>query len=312
MANCTRDGNLARTLDRSRLLPTGIIVFYSALNIFLSITASLGNAVILVALHKVSNNYLHPTTKLLFRSLAVTDLCVGLFLQPLSAARMLNPVANMKLNIFCKLRQVIYASGFILCQVSVFTSTAISVDRLLSLLFGLRYRHVVTLERVRAVIACFWLIGFSLGLIYCLSSYRIAFTAGIAFSILCVFISIYSYRRIFLGLRKHQAKFQYDVHQRQPNRGRLPVNIARFKKCVSSIAWVQLTLVACYVPFNVSAVIIKVNGWSGTMTADIVWRPTTTLLFLNSSMNPILYCWKIRKVRRATKHAIRQCCCLSR
>ena len=53
----------------------------AGLNIFLAITASLGNALILIALHKVTSIY--PPTKLLFRCLAVTDLLVGLISQPL-------------------------------------------------------------------------------------------------------------------------------------------------------------------------------------------------------------------------------------
>ena len=51
----------------------------------------------------------------------------------------------------------------ILCCVSVSTSAAISVDRLLALLLGLRYRHVVTLRRVRVVIIFTWFNGASLG-----------------------------------------------------------------------------------------------------------------------------------------------------
>ena len=46
-----------------------------------------------------------------------------------------------------------------LCGVSILTSAAISVDRLLALFLGLRYRHVVTLRRVHGAIICFWLIG---------------------------------------------------------------------------------------------------------------------------------------------------------
>ena len=53
----------------------------SALNIFLSIFATLGNVLILVALRNVSS--IHPPTKLLFRCLAIPDLCVGLLCQPL-------------------------------------------------------------------------------------------------------------------------------------------------------------------------------------------------------------------------------------
>ena len=57
--------------------------YLSAFHAFLSITAVLGNILILVALRKVSS--LHPPTKLLFRCLATTDLCVGLVAEPLSA-----------------------------------------------------------------------------------------------------------------------------------------------------------------------------------------------------------------------------------
>ena len=55
----------------------------SAVNIFLSITAFLGNFLILVALNKETS--LHPPSKLLYRCLATTDLLVGLVNQPLTA-----------------------------------------------------------------------------------------------------------------------------------------------------------------------------------------------------------------------------------
>ena len=57
-----------------RAQQAGIAVIFSALNIVLSITAALGNVLILIALQKVSSIY--PPTKLFFRCLAVTDLCV--------------------------------------------------------------------------------------------------------------------------------------------------------------------------------------------------------------------------------------------
>ena len=57
----------------------GELIFLSALNIFLSITAFLGNTLILVALHKETS--LHPPSKLLYRNLAITDLCVGIIVE---------------------------------------------------------------------------------------------------------------------------------------------------------------------------------------------------------------------------------------
>ena len=52
------------------------LIFVSVLNIFLSITAFLGNILILLSLHKGTS--LNKPSKLLFRNLAVTDLCVGI------------------------------------------------------------------------------------------------------------------------------------------------------------------------------------------------------------------------------------------
>ena len=62
-------------------MPMSAFEFLTALNIFLSITVSLGNALILIALHVETS--LHPPTKLLFRCLAITDLCFGVFSQSL-------------------------------------------------------------------------------------------------------------------------------------------------------------------------------------------------------------------------------------
>ena len=123
----------------------GMSAAFAALNTFLSITAILGNILILIALNKVTS--ICPPTKLLFRCLAVTDLCVGLTTQPLFTVTLF---AGFNYNKYGSIiRQI---SIQVLCGVSLLTSTAISVDRLLALSLGLRYRIVVTLRRVRALI----------------------------------------------------------------------------------------------------------------------------------------------------------------
>jgi len=125
---------------------------FSAFNVFLSITASLGNVLILIALHKVSS--IHPPTKLFFRCLAVTDLCVGLFIQPVYATEVMSRMIKVNMSIFLT-KSLRSASAWLLCGVPDLTSTGIGVDRLLVLLLGLGYRHFVTLRRVRVAIICF-------------------------------------------------------------------------------------------------------------------------------------------------------------
>ena len=120
---------------------------------FMSVTAFLGNALILISLHKESS--LHPPSKLLLRSLATTDLFVGLISQPLFATYCIS-IANEHSNMFRYASSAALATASIFCGVSVLTVTAISVDRLLALLLGLRYKQVVTLKRTYVIVIAIW------------------------------------------------------------------------------------------------------------------------------------------------------------
>ena len=126
MVNFTGERNYTSKLNQGLSAPPGIAEFFSALNIFLSITAAVGNALIIIALKNVSS--IHPPTKLFFRCLAVTDLCVGLVSQPLYATFVMSRILKMNVNV---LFDVNAASSYILCGASVLTLTAISVDNLI-------------------------------------------------------------------------------------------------------------------------------------------------------------------------------------
>ena len=224
----------------------GMSAAFAALNTFFSITAILGNILILLALNKVTS--ICPPTKLLFRCLAVTDLCVGLVTQPLFTVLLLASLNDNEYS-YVDLTEVI--SSQVLCGVSLLTSTAISVDRLLALSLGLRYRYVVTLRRVRALIISFWfLVGASFGCLFISGIHYFVFGVVMLISLL---ISAISYAKIYFRLRHQLLRVQGHVQQRQqlPPSGVVPtaLNVARYKKTVSAITWVQLGLIACYSPF---------------------------------------------------------------
>ena len=127
----------------------GELVFLSVINTFLSITAFLGNSLILVALRKDTS--IHQPSKLLYRNLAITDLCVGIIVEPLYVAHWTS-VVNKRWDICYYTYLTAYFPSITLCSVSLVTLTAISIDRLLALLLGLRYRQVVTLRRTRSIV----------------------------------------------------------------------------------------------------------------------------------------------------------------
>ena len=137
-----------RTLPANRNsseLPTLLLVI-SGINVALSITATLGNALILVAFYKESS--LNPPSKLFLRCLAFSDLCVGLVVQPL-AVLSLSAAFYHRWN-FCRVTELLwYSFSIVVADFSLATLSAISVDRLLALSLGIRYRQVVTVKRAR-------------------------------------------------------------------------------------------------------------------------------------------------------------------
>ena len=279
----------------------------AGLNIFLAITASLGNALILIALHKVTSIY--PPTKLLFRCLAVTDLLVGLIAQPLYVTTFFPEFTAWNVNVTILLTDEFFFR--LLTAVSLLTSASISVDRLLALLLGLRYRHTVTLRRVWVVLFCFWLIS-ALQATSSIILFKHPKLPEIVFWIFCalltlsLLVSVFSYVKIFETLRHRNTQ------QGQPNGlngGGNQRSIARYKKTVYSIAWVKLALLTCYFPYNLLGFLRLFDKLSYSTEMYILWESFVTLLYLNSSLNPALYCWRIRHVKQEVKNMIRKIFC---
>ena len=373
---------MANVTGTSSQLPIGVLTSLLAFNIILSFTASLGNVLILLTLYKVS--FLHPVTKFLFACLATTDLCVGLFSQPLFVANMILNIdlANTDLDILSQMNEVVFISSDVLCGVSVLISTAISVDRLLVLLLRLKYRQVVTLKRAQVVILLCWVIAVSCGLVRVWSQ-TISQIFVLVIGLVSLVTSVFCYE-IHLRLQGNQATVEDSsgggqsnedeevgggekeagrateegagettgagrdteegvgettgagrdteeeagavvegtgratdesslragtakVSQKRRIQERVRLNMVQYKKVVSSIFWLQLTLVACYAPF-LTVSLLRHTVLSGK-TVYGLWLFTATLVYLNSSLNPFLYCWKIKEVRMAVKNTAKAFCC---
>ena len=173
-------------------------IFLSALNIFLSIAAFLGNTLILVALHKETSP--HLPSKLLYRNLAITDLCVGIITEPLLVTYLTSVLA-------------LFFSGHTLFKVSLLTLTAISVDRLLALLLGLRYRQVVTLKRTHKAVIRLWIMYIVGGASTTFWNTVITSWYQHIVTVLCLVTTISAYTKIFLPLRHNQIRVENHVAQ---------------------------------------------------------------------------------------------------
>lgn len=299
MENFTVDGNEHHLLNKLEPFlcvgkptkETHQIRLLSTVNFFLSFTATLGNILILIALSKTSS--LHPSSKILYRCLATADLFVGMVAQPLLAAQLLFRVDEHRFLCYIALRMC-YCAGVILCGVSMTTLTAISVDRLLALQLALRYRQVVTPRRVRGVIIFLWLASVFVSTTYFWND-SIALTTSCSAPLICLLTSTLSYTKMYMSLRQHQLQIG------DQNRT-IVLNITRYRRTVSSALFIQLGLVICYLPYGVLSTMLITSGLKSALFFP--FAISYSLLLFNSSLNPLLYCWKIRDVRQAVKSTI--------
>ena len=297
--NSTKDQSLVSIGElfcRADIIDTHQKILVSALNIPLSVTAFLGNLMIIAALQKPSS--LYPPSKLLLGFLASTDLSVGLVTQPLHVIYLMSTDQFKR----CYLVGILSITlGVFLGGLSLFTLTAISVERLLALLLGLRYRQVVTLNRVWILVVSFFLSNAAISTTFFYGLRITAAMTGLAVAT-CMLTSVFCYTKIYSSLRQRQVSVQDHI---QPNQRKIMLNLARYRKTVSSVLWVQLTLVACYLPHIMVVTMFAISG-SASPSLALTWAVTLTLVYFNSSLNPFLYCWKMREVRKAVKNTISQ------
>ena len=79
-------------------------------------------------------------------------------------------------------------------------------------------------------------------------------------------------------------------------------NAARVRKFADGTFFVYLAFLVCYLPDICFLLVFAISGPS-TMIRGLQLY-TTTLLFLNSTLNPLIYSWKMRHIRHAVMNIL--------
>ena len=276
------------------LEPTWVGYVFTVLNAVFSGSAILGNLLILVALKKDSR--LHPPSKLLFRSLASTDLCVGIIAQPSFVIYLIFILKN-KL-IFCEIIEgVTNVSGSMFTVISLCTLTGISVDRLLALQLGMRYKHFVTVVRVRRILVLSWLLVIFSALLH-FWNFGVFMGVMTVVVVLCLVTTSFCYSKIFVIMRRRRARQIAET-------GKQTRHMLKYRKTVYKLLWISLIIALFYLPLSTFITVRLMLGAEATNAILMVLL--TTVVFLNSSLNPLVYIWKVREVRRVVVLTLRNC-----
>ena len=262
----------------------------SILNSFLSYTAITLNIVTIYAIGKTSS--LPKTLKTLLLNLAVSDVGVGLLVQPFYISLLVK--WSQQSNI-CSSYLAFNIMVGLFSTASFLGVVAVSVDRFLAIHLHLRYQDIVTHKRVVAVVISTWLLStfLSLMVLWVPSNIRSLFISigtGI-----CLLVTTLVYIRIYLAVRRHKNQIQA-LQVQNPNFGSL------IKSAVSTF-WVYLVFLVCYFPIFICLGVLAIYGPNITLSRLLVF--SCTLEFFNSSLNPVIYCWKMKHIRHAVINILR-------
>ena len=271
------------------------IIINSVLNAFSAYTAIMLNILTIHAMRKTSS--LPKPLETLLLSLAVSDLGVGLLAQPLFIVWMVNPTS---------FTYAAFNAQIIFTVASFLSVVAISVERFLAIHLHLRYQELVTHKRVIVVVISIWILSVLYGplsLFFSLKTpvYVILYVI-LGFSFI---ITGLIYYKIYSTVQHHANQIQV-LEMQVAQLNSQTESAARQRKSAVSTLYVYLVYLFCCLPEYCVRLTFLISSRSSVYSVlKYLWFYTLTLFFLNSSLNPVIYCWKMRHIRQAIINTLR-------
>ena len=270
---------------------------------YLSYTTIILNIVTIHAIRKTA--LLPKPLRTLLLSLAASDVGVGLLVQPLYISTLVSRLNQKRID--CISYKKFLAAINFFCISSLLNVVTISVDRFLAVHLHLRYQELVTHKRVIAAVISIWLfsaiISFS---VFWDSLFIISQVIWLVIMTVCPIVVVIVYWRIYIVLKRHKIQIEglqiQEVQQGVQN-GDLS-NFLKLRKSALGTFYVCILFLMCYLPsyilsfFPLAPPLSPISLYEARLYA-------MTLFFLNSSLNPVIYCWKMGPIRRTLMDIMR-------
>ena len=278
---------------------TCISRFICVFNAYLSYTATMLNIVAIYGIRKTSS--LPKKLKILLLSLAVSDIGVGLLAHPMHVVCIVDSKENNATN---ETYNVKYIAFLILANLFIFASlfgvTALCAERFLAIHLHLRYQELVTYKRVAAVVVSIWVISALISLIRLFIPKNIMYVIFVIIESACVVTATSLGIKLYLNLRRHINRIQVP-QVAQNDQGE---RVQRKRKSAMASLYVYLVFIVCYLP-NICVLITIATNSEPRIDGNHLQFYTLTLLFLNSTINPLIYCWKMKPIQHTIVGTLR-------
>ncbi|XP_073245826.1 adenosine receptor A3-like [Porites lutea] len=266
------------------------IIANCVFNAFFGFTAITFNIVTILALRKPLT--IPRAVKTLLMSLAVADLGVGLLVQPLYVAYLVMlKQENTQNSTFEIVSDLWGNTAYFFTYASFFGVVALAADRFLAIHLHLRYQELVTHKRVVAVVIFIWILSAILTILIGRTPNVEAFIV-ITVDSVCYLTTAWFYFKIYLTVRHHSNQIHVLQEQLAQNNGTDMGNAERERKAAVGTFYVYVVFLICCL-IGPHTVLTNLELY------------TEMLTYLNSSLNPLIYSWKMKHVRHAIMEILR-------
>ena len=104
----------------------------------------------------------------------------------------------------------------------------------------------------------------------------------------------------YLTIRRHINQIQVP----QVTQNEQEESVQRKGKSAMVSLYVYLVFIVCYLP-NICVLITIASNSEPRIDVNHLHFYTVTLLFLNSTLNPLIYCWKMKRIQHAIVATLR-------
>ena len=276
----------------------------------LSPVAVVGNILIMAVIWR--NQTLRTPSYILLSGLAFTDFCTGFITQPLFvASRFICFQSSLESNapqLSFLPYNIAFSAGCssYLNALTLLLITLMSIERWLYM----TRRSLLTVRRSCFIMATIMVLLIPMAVVrstHILKRISDPISKTVSFVILlfCIITTSIAYFKVFKIIRRHRV--QVTANESSHNFGQPAINLAKYKKSVFTILYILALLFASVLPL---LVFVGLSLFSfNRFIRDLTFQIALTFSYLSSSLNPLMYLWRMTDIRSGVKKLINHLLC---